>query len=859
MTTIHGINSTKIDFYYTSNLVTNIHVSRLLDEFDSDGDITPQTVLDINITYNNSIISEIEYVYYKDTSISHTISIGLNSTGTKYIVSDDISTKKIEVSISSSKVSGIRSGYASAISYSRYLYLTYSTYYTRVYSSDSDFHNKRKIDNYYYFDDNNKLMYSFNKEGFTKYRKYDNNNKLIYESNIEYTAISANNSNTYLCNLVENGYFDNGTTNYVISNPNNVNISSNIDFPSHLGYYMLNINGINNMYLYQDINISGKSDDIFTFNFWYSYGNYYASSTTLPTLSLDFYDNEDVIYSHPISLKAIFRNRSPFFQSEEIKVVQSYNKIRIKLTFNSALSIYLNGLCLYKRSSGYSIAYDSSSNIINYSYGINSNDYKYDSENEVNEILDSNSNYNKVEKNNNIKTNKGLNNTKEELIEDKKETITSRKTYFSDSNKYIEEQNTYYQNRNYHLTHNYILQSIDSNNNTINYTYNYDSSNNIIDKAMHTPSVKVVNNNTKLEYEYDYKQRINKIKESNYSIPTQNKSLNIGYDNKHRLSFIKCPNNMKYEYVYGAYSSSDNANLTKIKYSNNGSSAVVLKEMSYYRDGNNINTDLLKELTVNSCTSKYEYDEYYRIESINKNNILKHHFEYLDKELGSLLQKTYNYFYNNNTLTDTFKKNYEYNNEQRLKEKKYYKNNNLKETINYLYDNDELVGIINDNGNNNIGDVNCVLQTYDDKNKMRGVNLESVKKYLSQSGVYNCFFNEKRDGDSDIFKYGNLLRENQSGLIEEISLNTESSGNISNEGFIRYVNNPRLSYNVFTSSFTIQFYFKISDANSNKYLFSIGKTNGNSYIGIRINTNNKIELVSETYSEKCIFYFKNVL
>ena len=109
---------------------------------------------------------------------------------------------------------------------------------------------------------------------------------------------------------------------------------------------------------------------------------------------------------------------------------------------------------------------------------------------------------------------------------------------------------------------------------------------------------------------------------------------------------------------------------------------------------NNINTDLLKELTVNSCTSKYEYDEYYRIESINKNNILKHHFEYLDKELGSLLQKTYNYFYNNNTLTDTFKKNYEYNNEQRLKEKKYYKNNNLKETINYLYDNDELVGII---------------------------------------------------------------------------------------------------------------------------------------------------------------------
>ena len=332
MTTIHGINSTKIDFYYTSNLVTNIHVSRLLDEFDSDDDITPQTVLDINITYNNSIISEIEYVYYKDTSISHTISIGLNSTGTKYIVSDDISTKKIEVSISSSKVSGIRSGYASAISYSRYLYLTYSTYYTRVYSSDSDFHNKRKIDNYYYFDDNNKLMYSFNKEGFTKYRKYDNNNKLIYESNIEYTAISANNSNTYLCNLVENGYFDNGTTNYVISNPNNVNITSNIDFPSHLGYYMLNINGINNMYLYQDINISGKSDDIFTFNFWYSYGNYYASSTTLPTLSLDFYDNEDVIYSHPISLKAIFRNRSPFFQSEEIKVVQSYNKIRIKLT-----------------------------------------------------------------------------------------------------------------------------------------------------------------------------------------------------------------------------------------------------------------------------------------------------------------------------------------------------------------------------------------------------------------------------------------------------------------------------------------------------------------------------------------------
>ena len=98
---------------------------------------------------------------------------------------------------------------------------------------------------------------------------------------------------------------------------------------------------------------------------------------------------------------------------------------------------------------------------------------------------------------------------------------------------------------------------------------------------MHTPSVKVVNNNTKLEYEYDYKQRINKIKESNYNIPTQNKSLNIGYDNKHRLSFIKCPNNMKYEYEYGTYSSSNNANLTKIKYSNNGSSAVVLKEMSY--------------------------------------------------------------------------------------------------------------------------------------------------------------------------------------------------------------------------------------------------------------------------------------
>ena len=841
---INGINSTRLELYYNSNKVTQLSIIRLLDEFDQDDDVSPQTVLDVYITYNSDNISQIEYIYYKNPNITHTISMGLNSNGTKYIASDDISTKKVEVSITNNKVSGIRSGFNSAISYSRYLYFAYNTYYTRVYSSDSDTNNKRKIDNYYYFDDENKLMYSFNKEGIAQYREYNNLGKLIYESNIEYTDINQNTQNTHLDNLVQNSYFNNGTSNYVISSSSSVSVVSNTDFPNHLGSYMLHVEANSGFYLYQDINIKGKCEDIFTLNLWYSYGNYYSSATALPSINIIFYEDSNVVDDKTINLKTILRNRSPFFQSKEVRSSHSFNKIRIKLIFNSSLSMYINGICLYKRGEASNINYIDDYNIQKISTSNQTNEFTYYSDNKIKEVLTNTSDYTLTKEENNLKTIKGLNNTKEELVKAKKGTVINRKTYFSDSNKYIEEQNTYYQNRNYHLTHNYLLQSVDSNNNTINYTYNYDTNNNIIDKAMHTPSVKVINSNIKYEYEYDYKQRINKIKESNYNDSTQNKTIEIEYDSNDRLSYIKCPNNMKYEYEYGTYSSADNANLIKVKYSNNGNNAVVLKEMSYYRDGNNINTDLLNESTINSCTSKYEYDEYYNIENIKKNNILKHHFEYYDKEIGGLLQNTYNYFYTNNTLTDTFRKNYEYDNMQRIKEKKYYKNNNLKETINYLYDKDDLIGIINDNGNNSANDVNCMLQTYDSKTKMRGVNLEAVKKYLYNNDVYNCFFNEKRDGDSDIFKYGNLLRENQNGLIEEISLNTESSGNISNEGFIRYVNNPRLSYNVSVNTFTVQFYFKITQANSNKFLFSIGSSNSNKYVGIKISTSNKIELVS---------------
>ena len=343
---IRGVNSTTISFTYTSNLVTNICVTRIFDEFDQGDDISPQTVLNINITYSNSIISEVEYVYYKDSSITHTISMGFNAGGTKYTVSDDISTRKIEVSVTSSKVSGIKAGYSSALSYERIIYINYNTYNTRVYSSDSDTSGNRKIDNYYYFDDENKLMYSYSKEGLAKYRKYNSGGKLVYKSNIEYTNIDANSTNVHTENLIQNSYFNNGTTNYIVSSSSSVSVVTNSDFPAHLGTYMLSINAGSGFYIYQDINKVGISGDIFTFDFWYSYGNYYSYSTTLPTVYVTFLNDSTTVDESIINLKTILRNRSPIFQSEEIRAQHSFNKIRIKMSFGGSLIMYINGLCL---------------------------------------------------------------------------------------------------------------------------------------------------------------------------------------------------------------------------------------------------------------------------------------------------------------------------------------------------------------------------------------------------------------------------------------------------------------------------------------------------------------------------------
>ena len=841
---IRGLNSTTIDFTYTSNLVTNICIRRLLDEYDSGDDVTAQTILDVNITYNNGAIEEIEYEYYKDSSNTHTISMGFNANNTKYTVSDDISTKKIEVSILYGLVNSIRCGYSSALGYERYLYIDYETNYTRVYSSDSDTHNKRKIDNYYYYDSDNRLMYTYNKEGLAKYKKYNIEGKLIYESNIEYTDIDANDANAHLENLIQNGYFNNGTANYVISDSSLVNITSNTDFPNPLGYYMLNISGANSFYIYQDIDIKGQSGDIFTLNFWYSYGNYYSSSTNLPIMHVIFLNDNITVDESIINLKAVLRNRSPFFQSEEVRTDEAFNHIQVKLVFTSALSMYLNGLCLYRRGGARHFTYDENNNIINNTSNYSINDYKYDSNNEVKESLESDSNYNRINKENSIKTILGLSNTKEEQEEDIKNTINYKKAYYSDNSSYLKEEYTYYEHSVYQLDHNFLLSETDANNNIINYTYNFDSANLIFDKALHTPSTKVINNSTKEEYEYDYKQRINKIKVSNYNSSAQNKSLNIAYDSKHRLSYIKCPNNMKYEYEYGTYSSANNGNLTKIKYSNNGVDAVTLKEMSYYRDGNSKNTNLLNELTINGCTVKYEYDEYYKLENIKKNNVLKHHFDYYDREMGAPLESKYSYFYTNNTLSDTFKLSYKYDNRGRFKNKKFYKNNNLKENLDYLYEKDRMVARISNNGNNNIDDVNSTLLTYDDKTNMRGVNTEAVKYYFSNNNIYNCFFNDKRDGSSDLYRYANLLKNTSSGEAQ-ISLNNGCSGTISKDGFIRYVSSPQLSYAVSTNVFTIHLYFKITSSNTSKYIFSIGKSSGTDFIGIRINASNQIELVSQ--------------
>ena len=836
---MNGINATRIFFDYTSNLVSHICIRKLIDPYDQEDDITPQTILDIYLHYTNSNLTSLTFIYYKDNAYTHSISIGYDSSQSKYIAVDDISTKKVEVVFSNNKVSSIREGNSSSISYSRYLYFNYNTYYTRIYSSDSDSNGDKKIDNYYYFDSDNKLMFTYNKDGLARYREYSENGKIKYLSQIEYTHIDANGGATYLENLFSNGYFDNGINGYVVSNPNYANVVSNTDFPSHLGSHMLNINGQNNFYMYQDIDILGIQGDIFTFDFWYSYGNYYYISTALPTITFTFFQDSISVGEKTINLKSILRNRVPFFQSTEIKPPASFSKIRIKINFTSSIIMYICGLCLYKKSGAEIIDYDNYNNITNITSGNSINDYSYDSSCEISEELDSSSNYSTIVKEGNIKTIKGLNNTKTEIVEDIKGTYSSKKAYKSNNETYLEEDNSYYLHPNYSLSHNFLLGYTDNNDNATTYTYNYDISNEIYDKAFSTPTTYTLNNKIKEEYEYDYLQNISKIKVSDYNTPYLNKSLEIGYDSSKRLSSVKCANNMKYEYEYAPFSNANNGHLIKYKYSNNGTNAKTLEEMAYYRDSNNINTNLLQQKTINGLILNYEYNDYYNLINIKYENITRHSFLYDDRYIGERLLAKHNYYYESGVLSDTFINEYGYDNQFRLEYRKLYKNNSLKETIKYSYDGMGQISALLNNGSSNI------YRTYDKSTNMRGVNIEAVKYYFKKAHIFSCFFNEKRSGSSDLYKYGQLIRENESGVEELILLNSGSSANISHDGFITYYSYPQLSYNLNTSSFTICMYFKLTSGNSTKFLFSIGASNNTNYIGIRMNNSDNLELISK--------------
>ena len=798
LSAIYGINGCNIILTYTNNLVTNISVKRILDIYDEE-ELSEVILLNIDIEYANNNIVLVNYTYLKDnkTYVIEKESF-INNESIEYIFSDSKTNKKLKITLNqNNKITSVRETYNNSFANTSILYFSYYNNYTKIYSNESDTEGNRIIENYYYFDSNNKLIYSFTKDGLIRYREYNDDNLLTYDSNILYTHKDAKLKEN---NLIINGDFLDNLSNFNVSG-SGISVISTTSFPPFLSNKVVLFNSSNIIKsISQLITFNYYKTDTLTLSLFYKYSN--AGSAYVKVLFFNDEEDEGII----INLDKHYQNDTLFI-SKTLKPSKSYTNVKISIVCNVSTYLEVSSISLYPLSSASIYNYDEDNNIISVENNDRTTDYEYNSDNKLESTLSaysSNTSYT-YDNRGRIEKVDYPHSVKKITTYSKKNTPTNIKTYFSNSENYIEESHTYYNHLSYSLANNYKLHENDTCNNNIDYVYDFSYTDKIYDKALHNPTI-IDDGLLQTNYKYNFKEDVNEVKFINKNLPSQNiKSSSLLNDNFKTISEV-APLNNKYQYEYYGYSGLGAGNIKKISYEN-GTNVVPLTNLTYARI-NDINTSLIESRDNGTTYTKYIYDNYYNLKEIKIDNILKHKFTYDYLYNGNKLLSTETYFNNN-----TYKCEYDYDKEERIKSYKIKYNNNIREQIKYDYNDTYLVS----------KDYGSHILNYSSKEKMTGVNIESAKYYFYNSNIPACFFDNSCTIKS---MYGDISPYSYTGTFF-------------NQSFINYIYNPRIHYVLDNSAERcISLYF----SHGSGTILSLGSRDLNDHLSIRINNDRKVEL-----------------
>lgn len=312
-----------------------------------------------------------------------------------------------------------------------------------------------------------------------------------------------------------------------------------------------------------------------------------------------------------------------------------------------------------------------------------------------------------------------------------------------------------------------FIKSVKDSLGNINY-YNYSSTDGLLSSIVNPL-------NKALEYEYDNKKRLTKVKTDSKEILYEYNNGNISkvtfglinynfyYDKFNNVDSVKINDNLFIEKLY----EENNGNLRKLKYGNN-------HEVNYKYDSFN----RIKEIVKNNDTFYNSYDNLGRITKIKSNNDLyKYSYDFANR----ISKYTYN----------EYNATFEYDNENNVIEKQEKLGNN-EHAYNYKYNNESNIQSI-------IIDGKEFNYKYDNLGRPIEYNLNNqyyTKYNYISNGKKTSLLMESINDNNTIFGYkydklGNIQEKHKNGILTNKYYYDEDSQLIKED----YINNYTIVYN----------------------------------------------------------------
>jgi len=651
-----------------------------------------------------------------------------------------------------------------------------------------------------FFDKNDIPLYEMDYKGRVVKYEFDDKKRLITKSDVQ--LCNPNYAIKY--SEINNGFFNNNLNNWQQSG--NVSIFFDNDQLDILGKNVVKIQGISS--IKQTNSIVGYANDILTFMLL-GKGNLngvFASATIILKKDLEEINKHVIEFSENENIWQ--------FKSIQMEAKENYNKIEVEIKgLNSSTICYFDAIQLYIKPLGSFYKYGKSNNFRYNIFGKRRSILDYNDNNLLKKVFNESSYYNYAyDEKGNIRASQDMYD------------LVTRYEY-DDNNNLI---NKKIINNDIYIETNEVHEQITDDPNILKDVY-YDENRNIseykYDKILLQIKEFKDKVSTSTEYNYNDWNQIQSyiLRKSSYS-----NQVSFTYNNGYDVETVQLNNGMKYEYHY------DSAN--RLRYVNiiNASNATKLIEYSYDDkvDGdeqvysNNISSKMIGDLGDKYI---FIYDEEDKISEVR-----------LQKRNSTTEETLYKYYYEFDNLIK-------------------YEELRSNESISYTYDKYNQIIKVTDNYNNYIeyyyDDLGYVISkkiyTNDKKLYETLEPLTISRKVTSQiffeeykhnnkipSLHYSCFFNDLIYDYSDmsvkINKNASAIYYDSEENINEKVIAPSFGNNIATlkDGFVPCIkcdsSNPGITYITNTievtpqSCLTVMFWFKPTNDNSNKYIFTCG-------------------------------------